>query len=121
MDQEELDRELAVYEKGRQLRAIVNTPAWEIVIDTLKAYRDEATERLLGLAPGDPVVPTAHAAASALVDQFSKFEQDIKNAVDFAAKPPEDFTDYLLEVRDKSDVLKAMELTNTPSAQGLRR
>ena len=109
--QAELDNELRLFETGRQLRAVVNTSAWEIVIDTLKSYKDQAIEDLVNLVPGDPTVPTAHAAASALSQQFINFQRDINNALDFAANPSSDLQDYLAGVRQDSDVQKA----TTPS------
>jgi len=114
LDQNDIDRDLSLYDMGRSLRAVVHTPGWEIVLDTLKSYKDQAVEDLVALAPGDPTVPTVHAAASALSDQFSKFQQDIDRAIEFAANPPEALQEYLVGVRDDSDVLKAMAKANTP-------
>lgn len=106
MDQEQLEQDIEVYERGRLLRSIVITPAWDVIIDTLRTYKDVAVSDLLSLAPGDVTVPTAHAAAAALTEQFDKFQQDIKNAVDFAAQPSDELRNYLISARDRLDVLK---------------
>ena len=105
LDPASMENELLLYERGRQLRPLIGSPAWEIAIDTLRAYKDDAVEALLNLAPGDPTVPTAHAAAAALADQFVKFQQDINLAVEFAAKPPEEFRSFLSGAIQAADVL----------------
>lgn len=69
------------HRKGVELRGLVNTEAWQVVKATLKQYADTATNDLLGMAPGDPAVLTAHAAASALVSVSRKFVEDIETAV----------------------------------------
>lgn len=107
LDYSQVENEFEVYQQGRMLRTVVHTPAWEIVIDTLKSYRDKAIADLMALAPGDPNVPTAHAAAAALDDQFGKFQQDIANAVRMADQPSLELVDYLNGVVKNSDVLRA--------------
>ena len=106
---ETIERELELYDKGRMLRPLVISPAWEVIIQVLKDYKDAADDDLTDLAPGDPTVPYAHAAASALKDQFKKFQQDITNAVDFAANPSQDLIEYLNGARVSMDVLKQQE------------
>ncbi len=108
---ENIEREVAAYEKGRQLRTIMNSPGWEVLLDTLKAYRDEAADRLLDMDPGDPNVLTAHAAASALRQQFAFLQADLDNAVKVASSPSPELTQYLVEYRDSLDILKQMETT----------
>ena len=61
----QLENQLDLYEKGRKLRKFVLDPDWEIVIQVLQDYRDKYRDALVALAPGDPQVPLAHAAASA--------------------------------------------------------
>lgn len=109
IDLDALDIDLALYDKGRQLRVIVNTPAWETVIQTLEDYRDKAARQLIDLAPGDPVVPTVHAAASALDDLVAKFKQDIASALQAAAQPSDEVKEYLFGAREHLDVQKVME------------
>lgn len=117
---EQVEQELEAYEKGRQLKTLVHTPGWEIVVDMLKSYRDKAFDQLTSLIPGDPSVPTAHAAASALKQQFEYFMADLDNAIKVASNPSEELRNSLMEYRESVDVLKQMELTNTPSAHGPR-
>ena len=102
-DLSQIEIDLEVYEKGRQLQAVVNTPGWEIALDTLRAYRDKTSEDLLDLPIGDPSVLLAHAAQSALRQMFRNFEQDIANAIRTASKPPEELRDYLYDVKKNSD------------------
>ena len=105
---EGLDNDLDLYERGGMLRSVVNTPTWEIIIDTLKAYKESARDELMRLLPGDPTVPTAHAATYAVEDLFFKFQQDINKAIDFASHPSEEFMQHLSGVRESSDVAKQM-------------
>ena len=84
----QLENQLDLYEKGRKLRKFVLDPDWEIVIQVLQDYRDKYRDALVSLAPGDPQVPLAHAAASASNDIFDYFTKSINDAVDFSNKPP---------------------------------
>lgn len=108
MDDQQIEQDLELYELGRQLRSVINSPGWEVIMLTIQQYVAETTEALLALPPGDPEVPTAHAAASALKDFLHKFRQDIKRAVDFANEPSEDLREYLTGVRRANDVQAQM-------------
>lgn len=108
VDSEMLRQDLELYERGRRLRVIYNTPVWDILIDTLKAYVDGTLDQLGKLPPGDPTVPTAHAAWSALNQVYTNFQNDVQNAVDLAAHPPQHVTDFLSGALESQDVLKAM-------------
>lgn len=111
LDQNALDQienDLNTYERGRQLRPLVNSPLWEILVDSLESYRDNANQELVNLAPGDPTVPTVHAAVSAIYDLVAKFQQDVHAAVNFANNPSEELRKYLTGTRDANDVAKAM-------------
>ena len=103
----DIQEELDLYEKGRMLRTIVSTPAWKLVIQALEDYRDKADQDLRDLPPGDPTVPTAHAAVSALDSVVAHFQQDINHAVDFAAKPSQEVSNYLKGAGRVLDVSKA--------------
>ena len=107
-DYSQVEHELEIYERGRTLRPVVGSEAWQILLETLKSYKDKAEDELFALPPGDPSVPTAHAAASALRQQYYFFQDDIQKAVDFAAKPSAELTDYLNGVIQQTDVLRAM-------------
>jgi hypothetical protein len=74
--------EIAEWRKGFELRTVVQSDAWEILKDTLKDYVDKADFALRQLAPGDPAVPTAHAALSALDQMYRYFIYDIEAAVE---------------------------------------
>lgn len=80
--------EVEMWERGRTLAQVINTEAYTILVDTLKAYADEATSSLLKIPPGDEHVPEAHAAAYALNDLFVKFQEDVRNAVNSSMTTP---------------------------------
>lgn len=103
-----LEDDVLRYEMGRKWRAIYHSPAWELLLDTLKSYVDDADYQVRKLPPGDPSVIAAHAALSALNDMVEKFELDIKSWVEFADNPSPEFVEYITGVRNSSDVLKAM-------------
>lgn len=107
-DYDQLEQQLELYEKGRRLKLLVNSPEWEIVVQTLQDYRDKARDALIALPPGDPNVSQAHAAASATNDVFNYFQQDIANAVNAATKPSEELKAYIFGVRKSLDVKAAM-------------
>lgn len=95
----QLENQLDLYEKGRKLRKFVLDPDWEIVIQVLQDYRDKYRDALVSLAPGDPQVPLAHAAASASNDIFEYFTKSINDAVDFSNKPPGELKSAIHEIR----------------------
>lgn len=95
----QLENYLDLYEKGRKLRKFVLDPDWELVTQVLQDYRDKYRDALVALAPGDPQVPLAHAAASASNDLFEYFTKSINDAVDFANKPPEELKSAIHGIR----------------------
>lgn len=109
---EDIETELRLYEFGRTLRPVVISPAWEILVDTIKSYVEDADLQVRKLVPGDPSVVASQAALYALDQFFTKFQEDVKRAVDFAAHPSQEITNFLLGVRDDSDVLKQQNLSN---------
>ena len=105
---EEIQEELDLYEKGMMLRTVVKTPVWEIIVQVLSDYKDNAVQQLVNLPPGDPTVPCAHAAASALDDQLAKFQQDVSAAIESATNPSPELRAYLSGATEALDVQKAM-------------
>jgi len=106
---EDIEAELDLYEKGRKLLRVTQSDAWEIIVETLKDYRDKTVQDLINLDPGDPSVPAAHAAASALDQLFYNFQQDVQKCVTVAAKPSQELSLYLSGALNALDVAKAME------------
>lgn len=105
----DIANELQLYELGRKLRIVYNSPAWEIITDTIQSYVDNLDYQVRNLLPGSPEVAASHAALYAL-DQFAKnFQEDVKRAVEFSNNPSPEVREALLGFRDSSDVLKAME------------
>jgi hypothetical protein len=76
------------WDRGRVLAQVIHTDAWTILMDTIKLDIDKATQELLDLPPGHKDVPTAHAAVSALVDFYRKFQQDIEGAITASMTTP---------------------------------
>ena len=105
-----LEQDLKLYERGIELRPLVNSPNWETVLDTIQAYVDDVDQQVRYLLPGDPAVIAAHAALYALNDFAVKFKQDIERAVDFANQPNDEVRNYLFGVREVLDVSGAMGL-----------
>jgi hypothetical protein len=104
---ENLENDLRLYELGRELRPLVNSPGWEILTDTMQSYVDDLDQQHRRVLPGDPNVIASHAALYAL-DQFvTKFKADIERAVDFANAPPQEVIAYAHQIRKSSDVLAA--------------
>ena len=77
------------WRRGCALRSLVKSPEWEILCDTLKSYADSAELDLFRLPPGDPAVPTAHAAWSALKQVAFKFKANVEKCVEESFKTPE--------------------------------
>lgn len=98
--------EIEQWQRGRELRNVVNTEAWQIITDTLKRYSDVAVEELLRIAPGDPAVPTAHAAASALVQQYKSFMEDVTVAVQSSYQVPDALKNT---IRDAATTVQKMD------------
>jgi hypothetical protein len=107
-DYDQLERQLDLYEKGRRLRTLTNSPDWELVVQTLQDYRDKYRDALIALPPGDPRVPLAHAAASSSNDIFTYFMGDIQAAVDFTNNPPDEVVASIRGIRRALDVKVAM-------------
>jgi hypothetical protein len=106
IDTDQVLIEYEQYEKGRKLRSLVGQPGWETVLQVLRDYRDKAKDDLIDLQPGDPTVPTAHAAASAVSQVVNYFEQDINNAIEIASHPSPELVEFITQTRDNLDVLK---------------
>lgn len=105
----QLESQLYLYEKGRKLRKFVLDPDWEIVLQVLQDYRDKTRDELIAMAPGDPNVSQAHAAASATNDVFVRFQEDINRTVDCAINPSDELKAYMHGVRQSLDVKAVME------------
>ena len=109
IDTDQILIEYEQYEKGRRLKQIVSHPEWSTVMQVLKDYRDKAKDDLIDLQPGDPTVPTAHAAVSAINQVVGFFEQDINNAIETATNPSSELVDFLTRARENMDVLKQQQ------------
>jgi hypothetical protein len=104
--QDDIDRQLDVYERGRLLRT-VPTDAWQIVKDTIHSYVEDLDTQVRHLIPGEPSIVAAHAALYAMSSFEEFFLQDTEAAMELAVHPPPELSRYLLSARESLDVLKA--------------
>jgi hypothetical protein len=104
--QDDIDRQLDVYERGRILRT-VPTDAWQIVKDTIHSYVEDLDTQVRNIVPGDPSVIAAQAALYAISQFENFFLQDTGAAMELAVHPPPELSRYLLSTRESLDVLKA--------------
>lgn len=81
--------EIENWKRGRALAAVINTEGCTLLLDRWKTYMENAQEALWRLAPGDPTVPTAHAAASALTQLYRSFMEDIDRDIAASYDVPE--------------------------------
>jgi len=81
--------EIDLYNRGRDLAHLVPSPGWDTALAMLQSYPANAVRDLMGLAPGDPAVETAHAAASGAAQVVAHFIQDVQNAVDASRQMPD--------------------------------
>jgi len=105
---DELEGRMDLYERGRILRTVPDQ-AWDIIFDTVHSYVDGLDQHHRDLLPGDPAVVATHAGLSVMSQFETFFKQDLKSAMEFAAHPDKEFSDYLLGARDRLDVLKQQE------------
>jgi hypothetical protein len=73
--------EVVLWDKGRTLAPHIQTESWQIILDSIKNYVDEAAEALVVLSPGSPTLKEAHAVAYAMKTFYIKFQEDIFRAV----------------------------------------
>lgn len=85
---EEEQAEIDLWNKGKALAQVVNFPGWEVAMATLESFAQDTSETVLDMTPGDPAVPTAHAAAYAARQIAFKFKQSIQNAIDASHQTP---------------------------------
>lgn len=86
---EEQKQEIRLYTFGRELAHMVDLPGWQVALEMLADYANNASATLISLAPGDARVPNAHAAASALTSLYKNFIRDVATAVESASKTPD--------------------------------
>ena len=104
--QDEIDRQLNTYERGRILRTIPSD-AWQIVKDTIHSYVEDLDQQVRTLRPGDPSVVPSQAALYAMSSFENYFLEDTQAAMDFSVHPSSDLVQYLQNARESLDVLKA--------------
>ena len=104
--QDDIDRQLDLYERGRLLRTIP-VDAWQIIKDTIHSYTEDLDQQVRHLSPGDPSVVSAQAALYAMSSFEEFFLQDTSAVMEFAVHPSPELNQYLLSARESLDVLKA--------------
>jgi len=78
---EEEKFELILWDRGRTLAPQVQTESWQIILDSIKSYVDDAAEALVFMSPGSTTLKEAHAVAYALKTFYIKFQEDIFRAI----------------------------------------
>jgi len=73
--------EIVLWDKGRTLAPHIQTESWQIILDSIKSYVDDAAEALVIMSPGSTTLKEAHAVAYALKSFYIKFQEDIFRAV----------------------------------------
>lgn len=86
---EEDQYEIEQHANGRELAHLTTQEGWQIVVNMLRSYSEKATADLLRLAPGDPHVPQAHAAAAALTAVVTTFLYDVDQAIQRGREIPD--------------------------------
>lgn len=104
--QDEMDRQLDLYERGRVLRTMPSE-AWQIIKDTIHSYTEDLDQQVRRIAPGDSSVVPSQAALYAMNSFEEFFLQDTQAAIEFAVHPSPELSEYLVGVRESLDVLKA--------------
>jgi hypothetical protein len=88
--EEEDKAEIDLWQKGRDLAHLVNTPGWSVVIEMLQSYVTQNVNSLMNIDPGkkDEVLAT-HAIMFAAGRIFRLFQEDVTNAITASRKTPE--------------------------------
>lgn len=86
---EDQQYEVEQWQNGRELAHLSTQAGWPIIVNMLQSYADKATQDLLRMAPGDPVVPQAHAAAAALTAVCTTFLYDVQQAIHCGQEIPD--------------------------------
>ena len=104
--QDDIDRQLDLYERGRVLRTMPSD-AWQIIKDTIHSYTEDLDQQVRRTQPGHPGVIAGQAALYAMNSFEEFFLQDTEAAMEFAVHPSPELNQYLLGARESLDVLKA--------------
>lgn len=81
--------EIEQWTNGKELEHLASLPGWQIIRNMLASYANDATASLLKLAPGDPAVPTAHAAWKTAQDIRDFFDMDVRRAIEAGREVPD--------------------------------
>lgn len=86
--------EIEVWQKGKALAPLTGFYGWEVVMEMLRSYAEDAIQRLIVTDPGDTTnIVGFHAAAYAANKIYHNFATDVKNAID--KKTPEIMRGYV--------------------------
>ena len=86
---EEKDK-ITLWEKGRLLAQILQSPVWQVVLEMLQSYPVHSLERLAAMDPGDrDGVLAEQAVAYAGNRIFLNFQEDVAHAVEASRSAPD--------------------------------
>lgn len=86
---EEQQYEIQQFHNGRSLQQLVIMPGWEVLMDTFEQKKQDATEELLKINPGDKeLVLAAHAVAYAVHKTLDNLKIEVYSAIENAKELP---------------------------------
>lgn len=80
--------QIELWQKGKALQQLTSVYGWEVLLEMMQSYPQDAIRQLLIVPPGDnDRVIAAHAVAYALNDFYTKFIEDVNNAIENGKAP----------------------------------
>jgi hypothetical protein len=96
---EEQQYEIQQFHNGRSLQQLVIMPGWEVLMETFEQKKQDATEELLKVNPGDKeLVLAAHAVAYAVHQTLDNLKTEVFSSIEYAKQPPVFMTEKLNRV-----------------------
>lgn len=81
---------LQQYHNGRALKQLVFMPGWKVLLDAFEQHKQDATDELLKINPGDKEsVTAAHAVAYAVHQTLDNLRREVENAIQLSEEVPE--------------------------------
>lgn len=86
---EEEQFQIDQWQNGQSLADMIQHPGWEVIVNMLKSYRDEALFRLAATDPGNiDEVRTNHAVFYSAERILNNFQQDVNRAIEASKTTP---------------------------------
>jgi hypothetical protein len=82
--------DLEMWQKGRSLAHVVNSPGWDVVLEILSSYAEKEAAHCINTDPGDKeAVLAAHAVAFAAGRIYALFVEDCNNLIAASNRVPD--------------------------------